>query len=288
MIKLRLLLPLLATVTLSGCMTTERMPDGTTKIRISDDAAKSLASLMPGGVVTGLSGSGGSGQLDLNPTQSPLKTSEWLYFNGQHDFECATAFMYAAKTAKQMDAQLDGDCRDRYLQRQQLLKRAGKTYDRSAPMADPTNPPEAYWRSLSGRLISQLAAIDSFPARFGSLPQQDRYGRYTIKANFLGAVMGQPVALATIPALIPVTIDDAGFEAKMRAESSRLNTNGGGWVSCSSVLVFDSAVDKGRRPAKISSSEYSRYEVRFKVASMGCKDAIHQYKAVAVSKPSAQ
>ncbi|MBF7144950.1 MULTISPECIES: hypothetical protein [Pseudomonas] len=45
MIKLRLLLPLLATMTLAGCMTTERMPDGTTKIRISDDAAKSLASL---------------------------------------------------------------------------------------------------------------------------------------------------------------------------------------------------------------------------------------------------
>jgi len=43
MTKCTLILPILAAVAMAGCVTTEKMPDGTTKIRFSDEAANSLA-----------------------------------------------------------------------------------------------------------------------------------------------------------------------------------------------------------------------------------------------------
>lgn len=42
MTKCKLILPLLAAAAMAGCVTTEQMPDGTTKIRFSDEAVSSL------------------------------------------------------------------------------------------------------------------------------------------------------------------------------------------------------------------------------------------------------
>ncbi|QKL04891.1 hypothetical protein GEV39_22365 [Pseudomonas sp. NY5710] len=54
----------------------------------------------------------------------------------------------------------------------------------------------------------------------------------------------------------------------------------GQWTTCDAVLAYDSTRDKGRRPATISPGEYLQYEVRFKVASMSCRDGMHSYKTV--------
>ncbi|MFO3661009.1 hypothetical protein [Pseudomonas amygdali] len=277
---------LACTLGLSGCMTAQKMPDGSTKIRISDDAANSLASMMPTGImpmITGNSangaGSGAGGGMDLNPTLSQLGTGEWMYLNGRYDYECMSALLYSAKSGSPIDADTNETCRDRYFLRQQQLKRAGKSYDRGAPAYDPANPPTAYWKSVSGQTISQLAAMNQFSTRFEGLPRFDKAGRISVKVGFLGAAKGQDVRLVTVPDRTPVVMDDAAFESGMRSRSAQMNTDIGEMSACTAVLNVANAVDKGRRPARIPSSEYSRYEVQFSVATLGCKNSIHEFKS---------
>ncbi|HDS1733922.1 hypothetical protein [Pseudomonas sp. BP8] len=279
MIKCKLILPVLAAVAMAGCVTTEQMPDGTTKIRFSDEAVSSLTSMMPAGVVTGVAnGTGGSG-LDLVPTRNPARSGQYLYFNGQYDYECAAALLYSAKSGQSMDAETSSKCRQRYFSRQQELKMAGKPYDRAAPAYDAYNPPEAYWATLTGRTTSQLAAMEQFSTRFTGMPRIDRAGNISIIVGFLGVAKGQHTALVTTPERTPVAINDAGFEAQMRSKAARLNARGSEMTSCDAVLAYHSAVDKGRRPAGVRASDYARYEVRFTVASMGCQDSLYQLKA---------
>lgn len=265
---------------MAGCVTTQKMPDGTTKIRFTDEAASSLASMMPSSVMPLLSGSpGGSGGLDLNPTLSPLGTGEWLYLAGKYDYECMSAMLYSAKSGHPMVADISETCRDRYFLRQQQLKRAGKSYDRGAPAFDPSNPPAAYWQTVSGQTISQLASMGQFNTRFEGLPRIDRSGQISIKVGFLGAAKGQDIKLTTVPDRTPVAMDDASFAAGMKSRSAQMNTDIGEMSACSAVLSVASAVDNGRRPASIPASEYSRYEVRFNVAAMGCKNSVHEFKS---------
>lgn len=67
MTKYKLILLLLATAGMAGCVTTEQMPDGTTKIRFSDEAVNSLTSMMPNALVTGVAGGAGGGRSTLSP-----------------------------------------------------------------------------------------------------------------------------------------------------------------------------------------------------------------------------
>ncbi|NIF27691.1 hypothetical protein F3J44_15075 [Pantoea sp. Tr-811] len=278
MTKFKLILPMLATVAMAGCVTTERMPDGTTKIRFSDETTSSLASLVPTSVATGMAGGGGSG-LDLMPTRSPLNSGQFLYFAGQYDYECAAALLYSAKSSQPMDTQTSNTCRDRYFSRQQALKMAGKPYNRAAPAYDAANPPQAYWAQMTGQTISQLAGTGQFATRFTGLPRVGSDGQITMVVGFLGAGRGQDVALATTPMRTPVVINDAGFEAQMRSKAARLNTKVGDMSTCDAVLAYNGAVDKGRKPANVSARDYSRYEVRFTVASMGCKNSLYEFKS---------
>lgn len=269
-------------VSLSGCLTTQEMPDGSTRIRVSDETSTSLASLMPSGVlpmVSGNSNSGVSGGMDLNPSLSTLGTGEWMYLNGRFDYECMSALLFSAKSGQQMDAETSDTCRDRYFLRQQQLKRAGKAYDRGAPAYDPANPPTAYWKTVSAQTISQLAGMSQFKTRFEGLPRFDKAGQLSVKVGFLGAAKGQDTRLVTVPDRTPVVIADAGFESGMRSRSAQMKTDVGEMSACSAVLSVVNAVDKGRRPARIPSSEYSRYEVQFQVASMGCKNSVHEFKS---------
>ena len=279
MTKCTLILPILAAVAMAGRVTTEKMPDGTTKIRFSDEAANSLASLMPTGVVTGIAGGAGSGGLDLNYSLSPLNSGEYLYLNGQYDFECAAAMLYSAKSGQPMDAKISKTCRDGYFLRQEQLRMAGKPYDRGVPAYDPANPSNAYWEKVAGRTVSQLAPINQFKVRFAGYPRVDRNGNISIRVSFMGAADGQYADLVTTPERTPVVLDDAGFAQGMRKRVAELNTQIGELIACEAVLGYSKAVDKGPRPSSISAGDYSRYEVRFTVASMGCKDHSRQFSA---------
>lgn len=279
MTKCKLILPLLAAVAMAGCVTTEQMPDGTTKIRFSDEAVSSLTSMMPSSVVTGIAGGAGSGGVDLNYTMNPLKNGTYLYLNGQYDYECAAALLYSAKSGKPMSAEISNTCRDNYLMQQERLRMAGKPYDRGVPAFDPANPPNAYWAKVAGRTISQLAAVNQFNVRFAGYPRVDRNGKITIRVQFMGGAPGQYASLVTTPERTTVVLDDAAFELGMRKRSTDMNTEIGQLITCDAVLGYSNAVDKGARPASISPGAYSRYEVRFTVNSLGCKDRARQFSA---------
>ncbi|HEN8733384.1 TPA: hypothetical protein U8207_001773 [Pseudomonas putida] len=280
MTKCKFFLPMLAAVAMAGCVTTEQMPDGKTKIRFSDEAVSSLTSMMPSGLVSAVGGGASSGELDLIPTKSLAGSGLYLYFNGRYDFACASALLYSAKSGQDLDKNTNASCRDRYFQRQAELKLAGSPYDRAAPSYDARNPPDAYWGKLKGQTLGQLASTQQFAARFTAIPRIDSNGSITITPGFMGEGSGRHVALVTTPHRIPVVMDDAGFATQMRSQASRLNTRSGEWTTCDAVLAYTSTKDRGRRPATISANEYLQYEVQFTVASMSCRDGLRTYKSV--------
>ena len=109
-------------------------------------------------------------------------------------------------------------------------------------------------------------------------------------AAYMADARADPVASALLDQLpfpigthisTPVVLDDAGFAQGMRKRVAELNTQIGELIACEAVLGYSKAVDKGPRPSNISAGDYSRYEVRFTVASMGCKDHSRQFSAAA-------
>lgn len=278
MTKSKLILPMLAAAAMAGCVTTEQMPDGTTKIRFSDEAVSSLTSMMPDALVTGVAGGAGRGSVNLIPTTSPLGTGELLYLNGQFDLECASALLYSAKSGRPMDKQISDSCRSSYFLRQSQLRMAGKPYDRGAPAFDPSNPPEAYWAKVVGRTVSQLAAAEQFTARFAGYPRVEKGGQITISVRLPGETHGMHASLGTTPARTPVVLDDGQFEREVRQRATRTSGQVADIIACDAVLAYNSTVDNGPRPASIATSAYTRYQVLFTVASMGCKDGTRQFR----------
>lgn len=277
MIKCKLILPMLAAVAMAGCVTTEQMPDGTTKIRFSDEAVSSLTSMMPTGVVNGMAGGTGIGGLDLIPTMNH-DTGEFLYLDGRFDYECTAALLYSAKSGAPLNATINNTCRQQYLIRQQENKMAGKPYDHAAPAFSGGSADQAYWASLSGRLISQLAAQNQFKTRFASIPRYDNTGKLFITVGFLGRGKGDGYSLVTNPQRTPVAFSDPAAEAQVRSRASRLKTDLGESTRCDVVLATKRALDKGPKPAGINASDYARYEVQFTVASMSCKNKLYELK----------
>jgi hypothetical protein len=251
---------------MTGCVTTERMPDGKTRIRFSDDTANSLASLMPAAVVPGNFAAASGGELDLLAKKSAAGGGVYLYFNGRYDFTCASALLYSAKSGRPLSESDNVGCRDRYYQRQLALKQAGQPYDRAAPAYDAYNPNNEYWEKLKGQTLGQLATTQQFATRTSTSTQLERDGTYTITLKFAGNGGGVHVALVPQPFRVPVVMENAVEQAKLR--------NGipiDDWVTCNALLDYDRTVDRGQRPRHIAPDAYRQYEVRFNVASVSCK-----------------
>jgi len=265
------LLPILAGLALVGCVTTERMPDGKTRIRFSDDTANSLASLMPTGAVSALSASatGGNGELNLIATKNPLRNADELYFNGQYGFECAAGLLYSAKSGQPLDADISETCRHSYVHRQTQLKLEGRPHDRRATEYDPSKPLKAYWAEVTGRTISQLSMIQQFPTSIGKMGTIGRDGTITITMGFHGNYGEPRSTLTTTPVRIPVVIDDAAFEQSIRNEAARLESDSVGFLACDAVLAYDKAIDRGPRHGGDHSP---RYVVNFTVPSIHCRN----------------
>lgn len=281
MTKCKLILPILGIAALVGCVTTEQMPNGTTKIRFSDQTVSSLTSMMPDALVKGVAGgSGGSGGEGLNlvPSVSPLGTGELLYLNGQFDLECASALLYSAKSGRPMETRINNSCMSNYYVRQSQLRMAGKPFDREAPAYDSPTLQEGYWAKVVSRTVSQLAATNQFTTRFVGHPRVERDGQITMSVRLPGETQGVHVALATTPARTPVLLDDGQFELQVRQRAARTSGLIADSIACDAVLAYSKTVDRGPRPSGIATSAYSRYEVLFTVASMGCRDATRQFK----------
>ncbi|MNN30140.1 hypothetical protein D3C76_994360 [compost metagenome] len=274
MIKLKPLLPIMAALTMAGCMTAERMPDGKTRIRFSDETANSLASLIPAGVVPGSAAASG-GELDLMPKKSPAGSGLYLYFNGRYDFACASALLYSAKSGRPLDESANVVCRDRYYQRQLALKQAGNPYDRAAPPYNAHNPNNEYWEKLKGQTLGQLRTTQRFATRLSAITRIERDGNHTISLGFAGDGDGVHVALVPQPIRIPVLMENADEQAKLRMLAANATTQIGEWVTCNVLLDYDRTLDRGPRPRHITSQEYRQYEVLFNVASVSCKRGIH-------------
>lgn len=270
MTSCRYLLPMLAAVALAGCVTTEQMPDGRTKIRFSDDTVSSLTSMMPSAMVDGAAGGAGNkGELDLIATLVS-RSGEFLYLGGRFDFECTAALFYSAKSGKPLDTTINDSCRVRYLARQQDLKADGKPYDRAAPVFDVDNPQRGYWDSLTDRVIGQLAAQKQFKTRVGVVPRYDKSGVPFVTIGFLGQGKREDYALKTTPAPAPVVFSDPAYGAQVRANAIRRNTDLGESLKCEALLEPQSAVDLGRKPPNVNTDDFSRYVVPMKITSMSC------------------
>ncbi|PYB88925.1 hypothetical protein Q9323_02895 [Pseudomonas fulva] len=264
----RFLLPMLAAMALTGCVTTEQMPDGRTKVRFSDDTVSSLTSMMPSAMANGIAGSAGS-ELDLIATL-PSSSGEYLYLGGRFDAECTAALFYSAKSGKPLATKIDDSCRIRYLARQQDLKAIGKPYDRAAPVGELDGPHHPYWDSLTRRVIGQLAAQKQFKTRVGVIPRYDKAGTPFVTLGFLGQGKSEDYALRATPAPAPVVFSDPADGVQMRATAVRRQTDLGESIKCEALLEPQAAVDLRRKPPSVNTSDFTRYVVPMKITSMSC------------------
>lgn len=276
------LLTVVCATVLSGCLTTTKMPDGSTQVRFSDDTAKSIVSAVPAGLRPSLSGSAATagstnGNLDLIAVANPL-SGDMMYLNGRFSFECTAALLYSAKSGAPLGKNIDDSCRITDLIDQSRRRRSGLPYDHSAPaMTDPESVQLAYWASIRQQTIAQLAPMRQFHTRIGGFPRVSKTGPITMKLGFLGEVTGTYAVMYTVPRLTPLVIPDKSYERRLRA------SDGGGGVgeatACDAILTFDKAVDKG--PPAQPDGKYSRYEVLFTVASLACQSAFGPFSVAA-------
>lgn len=282
MTKLMIIFPMLAAAAMSGCMTTEEMPDGTTKIRFSDEAVKSMTSMMPKELIDGLAGAGGGDDLDLIPVRNRPASNELTYLGARFDYPCTAALMYSAQSGKPLDGKMSDVCRQRYLIRQHEYKQAGLPHDRSAPDFDAYNSNQAYWASLTRKIIDQLAKKQRFNTRFTGIPRAESNGRLSIAVGFVSeGKNSQNYGLGVRPSRTDVVFSDPDFEKQMRSKMAQMKTAVGDATMCEVVLSPRGAVDNGPKPASVYASDYTRYEALFNLVSMSCRNALYQFKGAA-------
>lgn len=264
----------LASTALTGCLTTTKMHDGSTRIGLDTQQIFSGTPLESLGMpVANNPAASGSGVLDLVPTLSPLNGRQFLYLGGKHNLSCAAAMLYSAKSDTPLEQSVDASCRDSYLNRQQQLKRAGRDYDRNAPSAGDTLQAQAYWNSLRSATTARLGSMNQIRTRFTAMPQFNNDGAMSIRVRFLGGEPGQYAALHSVPVQTPVYLADKAFEAQQQLDRIRTNSKSASFVTCDATLNIDRAVDNGPRPRSAAASEYTRFVVQYYVDSMGCRDA---------------
>jgi len=262
-----------ASALLGGCITTQKMPDGSTKVRITNapsvtgSGSGPLGGLLPGATETsqGLVGVdgvvGADGVVSLIPKTNPLPNGPLMYLNGQFAYSCMSELLYAAKSgANRLRERVDSICRTRYLVRQSELKRAGKPYDTSAPRATSAEA-AAYWQSLVERNIAALRGANRFAVRVKQIAHINKTtGMLSVRPGLAGRVDGDPVNMVTVPADVPVVADDAELV-------NHLKTRGGGFIICGAIWEFLRIVDHNTGNAG------GRFEMQFKAAQMECSPA---------------
>ena len=267
---------LLGLTALSACVTTQQtMPDGSTKVHITNKLRSTETQSILG------EHAGGVGEVSLVPKVSPLGAGQFLFLNGQFDYECMSGLLYAAKSNVRLPDDLNRNCRNRYFARQSQLRRArAPGYDKHVPEAGSNSTQrEAYWASLAAQVIGGLKEAGTFAIRFGTLPTiNPKGGAISVRIGFVGEPLGALITLRSIPERVVVAIDDAAFANSMRANSVAGKTDIGEMVSCSAKLNFVRTADLGVRPAGVSAREFSRYQVQFKVVQIGCSDSTKHYK----------
>ena len=256
-----------ASALLGGCITTQTMPDGSTKVRITNDpsviASSPLGRLLPGSTETSQGVVGADGVVSLIPTKHPLPDRGMLYLNGQFTYTCMTELMYAAKSgANRLRERPDEGCRQEYLIRQGELKRAGKPYDTSAPAFGSNTATEAaYWQSLVERNIAALRGANRFAIRFANIANVSKTGAISVRPGFGEAQTNDYVKMLPVPVEVPVVLDDAAFAYRLRS------TGFSDGIACDATWEFLRTVDHN------TGYNYGRFEVQFKTVQMGCREA---------------
>jgi len=257
---------------LGGCITTQTMPDGSTKVRITANPAgifgRSQEQPLPGTTETSQNLIGEDGVVSLIPTNHPLPGGEMLYLNGQFTYACMTELMYAAKSgASRLRERPDNACRQDYLIRQNELRRAGKPHDTAAPAFGSNTAAEAaYWQSLVERNIAILRGANRFSLRFGKIAIISKTGEISVKPAFAEAINNDYVRMLSVPADVPVVLDDPEFARRISSDPDNRRTGVGDWIACDATWEFLRTVDHN------TGYNYGRFEVQFKTVQMGCRE----------------
>lgn len=262
-----------AALVLAGCVTTQTMPDGSTKVRITNKPTSNAESTqgngLPGSAVSG-GITDGNGVVSLIPVDSPNKPrgAYPVFLGGRFTYECMTELLYAAKNGTEVHKQRGADCRQEYLIRQKELKRAGKPYDTKAPVFG-LNPASdnAYWQALVDETLTTLRGAKQFQIRFAKIAKISPSGQITVRPSFGNDSTNNYVMLRTVPADVPVLLDDVTFANKISTNPDNRKNGFGDWITCTGAVNFLGTVDHK------TGNNYGRYEVQFNAVQMGCKEA---------------
>lgn len=255
---------------LAGCVTTETLPDGSTKVRITNNP-NAATGAVSSNITPGANNiTDANGVVSLIPVDSPNKPrgDYPLYIGGRFTYECMIELLYAAKSGNSVQKTRNESCRQEYLIRQKELKQAGKPYDSKAPIfgVNPTAD-AAYWQLLVDETLTILRGAKQFQIRFAKMIKVSNTGQLTVRPSVGDDVNNNYVVLRTVPANVPVILDNTAFSNKISNNLNYRKTGFGEWISCTATIDFMNTIDHQ------TGYNYGRYEVQFHTSQMGCKEA---------------
>lgn len=263
---------LTALLSLSGCVTTEKLADGSTRVSLNTDPrlmAKTLkGESEPLAKAAPLVDE--QGNVSLIPQVNPLGRNRGnLYLGGRFNYSCMTEFVYSAKSGLgKLRDRADEACKQDYLARQSELRRKGLPHDAAAPVYGSNRAEEdAYWNALSVQTVSDLSRASQFSIRFAKIVEVAKDGGLSIQPSIGEAVTNDYVRMMPVPASVPVIIEDAAFASRLSSDPDKRKTGVGDWVSCDAVWHFVGTKDRN------TGYSYGRYEVQFATKQMGCQEA---------------
>lgn len=255
--RISALLVLLLSIT--GCMTAQTMPDGSTRVSLK---APEIGKL-------GLNKSEQSiidpdGNLNLVPSALG-SNNEPLYLGGQFNYACTKYLVYRAYNSEALKSLADDSCRVDYYARQEWLKRQGKSHDQSAiGLVMRPSDQKIHWNQKRDAVLREIGKASNVKFQFKGLATVGKEGGISIKPAF-GADAAQDDFRLQLPSTVPAVIEDP-IEAKKVADNlASRRTSIGEPLVCTGVARFVKAED--------TLQQYGRYVAAYDVVNMGCNTA---------------
>ena len=255
----RITILLMFTAAITGCMTTQTMPDGSTRVSINAPEMGQLGlNKSTQSVVDG------DGNVSLVPTAQGAN-NEPLYLAGQFNYTCAKYLVYRAQSNSVPKSLADDSCRIDYYARQEWLKRQGKSHDQSAiGLVTRPNDQKIHWGLKRDSVLNEISKATAVSFQFKGLATVGKDGKISIKPAF-GADSAQDDFRLQLPASVPAIIENPADARKVADNLASRRTSIGEPLVCTGVARFVKAED--------TSQQYGRYLAVYDVTSMGCNTA---------------
>ncbi|EKN4699705.1 hypothetical protein JE939_002877 [Yersinia ruckeri] len=277
---------------LSACVTSQKQPDGSTKVRITNNP-EVVAETPVGKYLSSVFGSGDNvaaskavADNSLTSEDLPNQKGNERYLNRKLTYGCLSYMLFTAKSdSHNINAEMNDKCRSRYNSDQHSLKLAGLPYDEKVELmsGEYSNKNTVYWDDLSHNVITTLKNNNDFTLSYSIQPafklretspmaySEVRVNVYPRSAN------GTEYGIEVIPSPLAMTFKTDKDHQLFLSDVKRVNAMSvsglakiglGLPINCDVKLSYLDTKDNGA--STNSKSDTHRFVTRLKAASQIC------------------